>query len=31
VITHHFGYEEFEKGFAAMRTGDAGKVILHWK
>jgi threonine 3-dehydrogenase len=30
VITHHFGYEEFEKGFAAMRTGDAGKVILHW-
>jgi threonine 3-dehydrogenase len=31
VITHHFGYEEFEKGFAAMRTGEAGKVILHWK
>jgi threonine 3-dehydrogenase len=30
VITHHFPYNEFEKGFAAMTSGDAGKVILDW-
>jgi len=30
VITHHFPYTEFEKGFAAMRSGQSGKVILHW-
>ena len=22
--------EEFEKGFDAMRSGNSGKVILHW-
>ena len=30
VITHHFRYDEFEKGFAAMTSGNAGKVILDW-
>ncbi len=31
VITHHFPYREFEKGFEAMRSGKCGKVILTWK
>jgi threonine 3-dehydrogenase len=31
VITHRFDWSEFEKGFEAMRTGNAGKVILNWK
>jgi threonine 3-dehydrogenase len=31
VITHRFSYRDFEKGFDAMRTGEAGKVILDWK
>ena len=31
VITHRFHASEFEKGFAAMRSGQSGKVILDWK
>ena len=31
VITHRFGADEFERGFAAMKTGQSGKVILDWK
>jgi threonine 3-dehydrogenase len=31
VITHRFGADEFERGFAAMNTGESGKVILDWK
>jgi len=31
VITHRFHYTEFEKGFAAMKSGDSGKVILSWR
>lgn len=31
VITHRFHYTEFEKGFEAMKSGQAGKVILDWK
>lgn len=31
VITHRFPYTEFEKGFAAMKAGECGKVILNWK
>lgn len=31
VITHRFHYTEYEKGFAAMLTGQSGKVILNWK
>ena len=30
VITHRFPYQDFEKGFQAMRTGNTGKVILEW-
>ncbi|MGH1372217.1 MAG: L-threonine 3-dehydrogenase [Cellvibrionaceae bacterium] len=30
VITHRLNYTEFEKGFAAMNSGNAGKVILNW-
>jgi len=31
VITHRYHYTEFEKGFAAMKTGQSGKVILNWR
>jgi threonine 3-dehydrogenase len=31
VITHRFGADEFERGFAAMKSGESGKVILDWK
>ncbi len=31
VITHRFHFTEFEKGFAAMLSGESGKVILNWK
>ncbi len=31
VITHRFQWNEFEQGFAAMRSGEAGKVILDWR
>ncbi len=31
VITHRFHYTEFEKGFEAMKSGQSGKVLLHWK
>jgi threonine 3-dehydrogenase len=30
VITHRFDHTEFEKGFEAMMSGMAGKVILDW-
>jgi threonine 3-dehydrogenase len=30
VITHRFHYTEFEQGFAAMKSGASGKVILKW-
>ncbi len=30
VITHHFHYTDYEEGFQAMRSGNSGKVILHW-
>lgn len=30
LITHHFPYTEFEKGFEVMRSGRSGKVILDW-
>ena len=30
VITHRFDAADFEKGFAVMRSGRSGKVILHW-
>jgi threonine 3-dehydrogenase len=31
VITHRFHYTDFEKGFQAMLSGNAGKVILDWE
>lgn len=30
VITHRFGVDDFEAGFAAMRSGSSGKVVLDW-
>ena len=30
VLTHRFKYEDFEKGFAVMNSGNCGKVILEW-
>ena len=31
VITHRYHYTEFEKGFAAMMSGQSGKVVLSWR
>jgi threonine 3-dehydrogenase len=31
VITHRYGYADYEKGFEAMCSGNSGKVILTWK
>jgi threonine 3-dehydrogenase len=31
VITHRCAWHEYEKGFAAMKSGDSGKVILDWR
>jgi threonine 3-dehydrogenase len=31
VITHHFSYRDYEKGFEAMRSGNCGKVLLDWR
>ena len=30
LITHQFHYTDYEKGFAAMRSGSACKVVLDW-
>ena len=30
VITHRFGVDDFEQGFAAMKSGSSGKVVLDW-
>jgi len=30
VITHHFPFAEYQKGFDAMLSGNCGKVILDW-
>jgi threonine 3-dehydrogenase len=30
VITHRFGFEDYEEAFATARHGEAGKVILRW-
>jgi len=31
VITHRLSWRDYEKGFAAMQGGNAGKVILDWQ
>jgi len=30
VITHRYRFQDFEKGFDAMRSGRSGKIILTW-
>jgi threonine 3-dehydrogenase len=30
VVTHRFEYQDFERGFQAMKDGNCGKVILNW-
>jgi threonine 3-dehydrogenase len=30
VITHRFGFTEFEKGCEVMQSGQSGKVVLTW-
>jgi threonine 3-dehydrogenase len=30
VITHRFGYRDFQQGFDAMLSGQSGKVVLTW-
>ena len=30
VITHRFGVRDFAEGFAAMKSGQSGKVVLDW-
>ena len=30
IITHRFGWQDFEQGFAAMHSGNSGKVVLDW-
>ncbi|MEG1559488.1 MAG: L-threonine 3-dehydrogenase [Clostridia bacterium] len=30
MVTHRFDYHDFEKGFAAMNSGESGKVVLTW-
>ncbi|RZJ45792.1 MAG: L-threonine 3-dehydrogenase, partial [Brevundimonas sp.] len=30
LITHQMPYQDFERGFEAMRSGQSGKVVLNW-
>ncbi len=30
IVTHRFGWQDFQKGFDAMLSGDCGKVVLTW-
>ena len=30
IITHRFGFREYEKAFATMMGGESGKVVLDW-
>ena len=30
IITDRFAFEDFEEGFARMRSGESGKVVLSW-
>ena len=30
VITHRFGFRDFEAAFAAAGSGDSGKIIMSW-
>ena len=31
VITHHFPFHEYESAFEIMKSGNTGKIILHWE
>jgi threonine 3-dehydrogenase len=31
VITHRFPWQEYEKGFEVLRSGNSGKVLLDWR
>ena len=31
VITHHFPFDAYEEAFELMRSGQSGKIILHWE
>jgi threonine 3-dehydrogenase len=31
IITHHYHYTEFQKGFLCLNSGQSGKVILNWE
>lgn len=30
IITHRFSFDDFQKGFDVMRSGQSGKVVLRW-
>jgi threonine 3-dehydrogenase len=30
IITHRYSIDDFEQGFAVMRSGESGKVVLEW-
>jgi threonine 3-dehydrogenase len=31
IITHRMPFSDYEDGFAAMKSGQAGKVVLNWR
>jgi threonine 3-dehydrogenase len=31
IVTHRFPAEEYAAGFALMRQGSAGKIVLDWQ
>jgi threonine 3-dehydrogenase len=31
VITHRYGFREFQKGFDVMTSGNSGRVVLSWE
>jgi len=30
VITHHYGWADYQEAFEVMRSGESGKIILDW-
>jgi threonine 3-dehydrogenase len=30
IVTHRFRWDEYQKGFDAMLSGNCGKVVLTW-
>jgi threonine 3-dehydrogenase len=31
VITHHFPFDAYQEAFELMRSGQSGKIVLHWE